>query len=170
VVDGFVFRLMDEVGAREVLAWRYPPPYDVYNASADRIDADVKALLDPENSYYLVCDSAGTVLAYCCYGPDARVPGGDYRADALDVGLGVRPDLTGRGQGSRHVSAVLQFGHTIFGPTACRVTVARFNGRALRVWRKAGFQQVQTFRRKTDGMPFVVLMRSEDVVGLLPDR
>lgn len=28
-------------------------------------------------------------MGYCCFGTDARVPGGDYSADALDIGLGM---------------------------------------------------------------------------------
>jgi len=150
---------MDQGSARAILTWHYDAPYDVYNLDAGDPEHVVQALLDPRNAYYAItCERQGLV-AYCCFGPDAQVPGGDYRVDALDIGLGVRPDLTGRGQGYRYVDAALDFGNRTFPATAFRVTIAAFNQRALRVWTKAGFRSVQTFPRKGDGKAFVMLMQ-----------
>jgi len=69
----------------------------------------------------------------------------------------VRPDLTGRGQGSRYVDAVLTFARRTFAVQTFRVTVAEFNQRAQKVWEKAGFQHSQTFGRG-DGKTFMVLV------------
>jgi RimJ/RimL family protein N-acetyltransferase len=69
----------------------------------------------------------------------------------------MRPDLTGQGLGATFVSAVLRFARQEMARTEFRITVAAFNKRALRVWQKAGFQPVQRFERKFDGMPFVIL-------------
>jgi len=113
--------------------------------------------MDPQYAYHVLADEQGALAAFCCFGPDAQVPGGDYRLPALDIGLGVRPDLTGQGQGSGFVSAVLEFAQRVFGPASLRVTVAEFNERALRVWKKAGLKPVQTFPRRGDGKVFVVL-------------
>ena len=98
-------------------------------------------------------------MANCCFGPDAQVPGGDYEAAALDIGLGLRPDLTGQGRGLHYASAVCDFARNTLAPAEFRVTVARFNRRARRVWENAGFVRVQTFERQPDGLPFVVLTR-----------
>ena len=151
------FSLIDEASARTVSTWHYDAPYELYNVPPDRIEAEVQALLDPRNAYYVLTDEHGSVEAYCCFGRDGQVPGGDYTADALDIGLAVRPDLTGQGRGHVYVEAVLDFARRTFAPTACRVTVAAFNGRALRVWQRAGFRPVQTFARVPDGLSFVVL-------------
>jgi [ribosomal protein S18]-alanine N-acetyltransferase len=152
------FRPMDEAGARVVLAWHYPAPYGIYNTPPEQVDDDVKVLTDPVNHYYLIDEGEAKVpVAYCCYGADAQVRGGDYSADALDVGLGVRPDLTGQRRGDEFVAAVLEHGRRVFDPAVWRVTIAHFNVRAQRVWEKAGFRHVQEFERQMDGMPFVVL-------------
>ena len=95
------------------------------------------------------------------FSPDGQVPGGDYRANALDIGMGLRPDLTGQGRGLMYVKAILDFAHRTFAPTAFRVTVAQFNKRALRVWEKAGFRAIQTFHSKHDGKTFVMLSLKE---------
>ncbi len=153
-------RAMDEASARAILEWRYDAPYDVYNEAFDSIEAGVEFLTDSRNRYYALVNECGEPVAFCCFGLDAQVPGGDYGAEALDVGLGVRPDLTGHGHGREFVNAVLGFAQQEFVFSAFRVTVAAFNERALRVWEKAGFRRQQTFAREPDGMSFVVLTRA----------
>lgn len=155
------FRAMDKASARAIATWRYDAPYDLYNIGGDDVDGAVRAFMDPRNAYYAMFDEAGELVAYCCFGPDALVPGGDYSAPRLDIGLGVRPDLTGQGLGSAFVSSVLAFARRTIAPEAFRVTIAGFNQRALRVWEKAGFQAVQTFLRDQDGRYFVVLTKHE---------
>ncbi len=150
---------MGEANARAIQEWRYEAPYDVYNEAFDSIEAGVEFLTDPRNSYYALVSARGELVAFCCFGLDAQVPGGDYEAEALDVGLGVRPDLTGHGHGLEFINAVLGFAQQEFVFSAFRVTVAAFNERAFRVWEKAGFQRRQTFARKPDGMSFVLLTR-----------
>ena len=65
---------------------------------------------------------------------------------ALDIGLGVRPDLTGKGRGSDYLNAVIDFAQRTYGPERLRVTIAAFNTRARRVWEGAGFQRSRHFR------------------------
>jgi ribosomal-protein-alanine N-acetyltransferase len=153
------FQPMDEASARAILCWRYDPPYDVYNLDPDPKGTELGFLLDPANHYYAVDGEDGDLEAFCCFGPDAQVPGGDYGAAALDIGLGVRPELTGQGRGLVYASAVCDFARSTFEPAAFRVTVARFNRRARRVWEKAGFRPGQAFEREPDGLRFVVLTR-----------
>lgn len=157
----FRFYPMDEPYARAILEWQYEAPYDVYNLDPGD-EAAVQAFLDPEYGYYAVVDERGDLVAFCCFGADAQVPGGLYDAPALDVGLGVRPDLTGRGRGHAYVDAVLDFARRTYAPPAFRVTIAAFNQRALRVWEQAGFRPDQAFHRSGDGTPFVVLVRKAD--------
>lgn len=151
------FGPMDEASAREILAWRYEPPYDSYNPKPDATDAHVRRLLDPSKSYYAISDDAGSLVGYCCFGADAQVPGGDYGKAALDIGLGMRPSLTGQGRGLGFFTAILDFARREFAPSQFRVTVAAFNGRAMRVYEKAGFRPVQRFGRSEDGIEFVIM-------------
>ena len=153
----FTFQPMDEASVHAILEWRYEAPYDIYNPAAGGVELATQVFLDPQNSYHTVADEHGDLAAYCCFGPDGRVPGGDYGAAALDIGLAVRPALTGQGRGLTYINAVLDFARRTFSPTAFRVTVAEFNQRARRVWKKAGFRPIQTFQRGRDGKPFVIL-------------
>jgi ribosomal-protein-alanine N-acetyltransferase len=161
----YTFSSMDPASARAISAWHYDPPYELYNVAPERIEKEVQALLDPQNAYYAMFDEGGSLVANCCFGRDAQVSGGDYSADALDIGLGVRPDQTGQGRGHTYVDAVLDLARHTYAPTAFRVTVAAFNGRALRVWGRAGFRPVSEFARTSDGLAFVVLTSQGRGVG-----
>lgn len=153
----YAFHPMDEASARETLAWRYEPPYDFYNPNPDDVDETVQFFLDPHNAYHAITGDDGELVGYCCFGLDARVPGGDYSTTALDVGLRMRPDLTGQGRGLDFVTAILDFARQTFAPQALRVTVATFNKRAMRVYEKAGFERTQVFGREKDGLEFAIM-------------
>jgi ribosomal-protein-alanine N-acetyltransferase len=158
---GFVFRPADESAVRAFWAWRYEAPYDVYNEDPEKVEQGVTYFLDPEINCYAVTHEDGGLVAYCTFGPDGHVPGWAYDTQALDIGLGVRPDLTGQGRGLLYVGAVMDFARHRFAPTTLRVTVAEFNERAQRVWKKAGFRPVGRFEREPDGMAFVVMTQEQ---------
>lgn len=148
---------MDAAAARAVVTWRYPPPYDVYNI--DDAPAAAAFLAGVGSGYYQLRDGAGELAAFCCFGAEARVPGGDYRTLALDIGIGVRPDLTGRGLGMRFLGAVIDFGLAQFAPELLRLTVAAFNARAIRLYERAGFRAAQRFHSIFAEREFILMTR-----------
>jgi RimJ/RimL family protein N-acetyltransferase len=132
--------------AQAISRWRYDGPYAVYNGNP----SSVSSLLQPRYLYHSVHDGHGELVGYFCFGEDARVLAGRRlglydREDALDVGLGMRPDLTGKGLGEEFVRAGLKFADETYAPPAFRLTVATFNRRAIRVYERAGFKRVETF-------------------------
>lgn len=150
---------MDRDAALAITRWQYPPPYSVYGLGDDPL-ATALFLCDIENGYYQLRDADGALVAFCCFGADAQVPGGDYRAPALDLGIGVRPDLTGRGEGMRYLGAVLAFADEHFHPPALRLTVAAFNQRAYRLYHRAGFRAIQRFRSTYSEQEYIVMLRA----------
>jgi ribosomal-protein-alanine N-acetyltransferase len=150
----FTFHPFDQPAARAVVAWSYPPPYEVYNEEAERVEEIVREMLKPDYHYYRMAEGRDPLVAYCCFGLDARVAGGDYALEALDLGLMVRPDLIGHGRGGQFAMAVLKFARFTFPQKAWRVTIAEFNQRAQRVWQKLGFRRMQTFARRGDSLSF----------------
>ena len=155
----FTFQPMTTQSARSILSWRYPEPYALYNADPANLLDDIAALLDPDYQYYALFQK-GKVVGYCCFGADAQVRGGDYSTPALDVGAGMRPDLTGQGRGRVVIKAIVQWAERAFAPPALRVTIAAFNQRAQYAWKHAGFRPTATFHRPNDDQEFVVMVRS----------
>lgn len=152
-----VYRLADERSAREFVGWKYEPPYDVYNCSPDQFEKSVQYNIDPQNNVYAMFNEKDELVGYCSYGRDAQVPGGDYTEEALDIGMMIKPELTGQGKGTAFAEEVIRNGVKKYSPKKLRVTIAAFNKRAMRVWEKNGFQQTQTFKRNGDGMEFVIM-------------
>ena len=59
----------------------------------------------------------------------------------LDMGVGIRPDLTGRGESQQLMPAILRLLDQRTGPIALRAVVKAWNPRALRAAEHAGFQR-----------------------------
>lgn len=141
--------------AAEVLSFRYAPPLDFYNPPPAHPGA-IKNLIDPKWQFHgIVCD--GQLVGYASFGADGQLPGGDYTAPALDIGLGLHPDRVGQGYGRAFVSAILDFATSTFAPPAMRLTVAVFNQRAVRLYQALGFVgTARFFHHQTE---YLVLMK-----------
>lgn len=134
---------MDRATAENIATWRYDGPYSMYDGEADAIESFLK----PEYQYFAVFDETNDVVGFCNFGEDARVPGFDYHDDALDVGVGMHPDVTGRGKGLSFARAVFDFARRTYGINAYRVTIAAFNRRAQQLCLALGFREIGRFTR-----------------------
>ncbi len=149
--------ILTDAQARAVSGWRYQGRYSIYDGDPQ----GVERLLDPTNRYHGVTgEDHSQLIGFCCFGPDARVPGFAYDEDALDIGAGLRPDLTGRGLGAQLVEKALAFAAVEFSPTRYRVTVACFNERALTMAGRCGFHVHARFRSPAN-REFAVMIKTE---------
>lgn len=154
IVDPVRIDAMTQDDAQAIAAWRYEPPYDFYDADADH--RDLAELLDPArrgDRYFAAYDATGDLVGYFGFSRDREVVG---------VGVGLRPDLTGRGLGLGFLEEGLAYARARFAPRRFRLVVAEFNGRAITVYERAGFVRARTFERATNGglHSFVVMERS----------
>jgi [ribosomal protein S18]-alanine N-acetyltransferase len=150
MAERYTFSPISEAEARAILAWRYAGPYAVYNTEDDaQLEAGLAEMLDTRSPYFAVRDGSGDLIGFFAFGTAAEVGGGGaphlMGADGLlSVGLGMRPDLTGRGEGLDFVNAGLAFARERYAPTIFRLFVLSFNQRAMRVYERAGFERVGT--------------------------
>ena len=151
----FVIRAMSLADARTVAAWRYPEPYDFYDADAD--PEDLEELLRPDtwapNSHFAVLDQAGGLAGFLTL---------DYDGSMVTVGLGLRPDLTGRGIGEEFIKTGLRHAVALFNPGRFVLQVALFNRRAIRVYERVGFAPQRVFWQRTNGGRFQFLEMAAD--------
>ena len=121
----------------ELATWRYEAPYDFYNG-------DQEPVKNPERYFITRGDEDGLVGFYYF----------EPKHDALEYGLGLRPDLTGRGLGLEFFREGLEFGRERYVPARVRLFVAAFNERAIKVYERAGFREtgrhMRTFERWGD--------------------
>ncbi|HDX9580627.1 TPA: GNAT family N-acetyltransferase [Bacillus pseudomycoides] len=142
--------------AKEVNTWQYGAPYELYNFTG--ATETLEELLD--GTYYGVCDGQNELIGYFCFGDNAQVPGGReaklYTGEyALDIGLGMKPALTGKGLGISFLQAGLQFAKEEFKAETIRLSVAAFNERAIALYIKTGFQKGVAFMSR--GRKFVLM-------------
>ncbi|HEX8996363.1 MAG TPA: GNAT family protein [Ktedonobacterales bacterium] len=154
----FSFTPMTEADARSILAWRYEPPYTTYNAPDAALESSsdyLRELLDTRSPHFAVREAGNDAgderaepIGFFAYGSGCEV-GGDVgepyltRPDgSLTIGLGLRPDRTGRGTGLALVEAGLAYARDHYAPTRFRLYVYEWNERAIRVYERAGFTRV----------------------------
>jgi len=130
---------------RERGTWRYPRPYDFYNDDG----------MPPKNPerFFSVSTEDGAVAGFFYF---------EERDDSVFYGLGLRPDLTGRGLGTSFVNVGLEFARSRFGRRRMVLDVAEFNERAIRVYERAGFRRTASKVRFFEGwgdVPFVDMER-----------
>ncbi|MBA2288451.1 MAG: GNAT family N-acetyltransferase [Ktedonobacteraceae bacterium] len=150
-----VFSLMDKATAEAIRAWRYEGAYTVYNMGSDGDDKgeEMAELLDRRSPYYGVHDKQGELVGFFNVGTSALVwesdePGIYGENRTIAIGLGMRPDATGKGMGLAFVQACLDFARREFAPEHFRLYVFPWNERAIRVYERAGFQRVRIFLQR----------------------
>ncbi len=135
-------RPMTAADAEAVAAWRYPGEYRFYDVDQD--PDDLAELLDAREwgTRYFAADAGGRLAGHFAFTRDG---------DAVKLGLGLRPDLTGRGLGAAFLRAGLDFAADRFGTQRCTLAVAAFNHRAITVYERAGFREVERYEHATNG-------------------
>jgi ribosomal-protein-alanine N-acetyltransferase len=151
---GYSFKLMSDEDAREICRWHYEPPYDFYDAQSDQ--DDLEELLDPwrrKEAYFSAFDGSGDLVGFFQFERDGKT---------VDVGLGMRPDLTGKGLGVGYLLAGLEFARERFAPERFTLSVTTFNERAIRVYERAGFERGHLYRHHTNGGEYLFLAMSRE--------
>lgn len=157
----YVFAPMTTTVAERIDGWSYPPPYHFYDLATDQ--ADREAFLDPASwpdRVFAVHDAGAPdhpQEAARGDGPGERSLAGffsftpDADGESVEVGLGMAPERTGSGEGSRFVSAGVAFAQGRYDPGTLTLGVAAFNERAISVYEAVGFERTGTFEQATNG-------------------
>lgn len=146
---GFKFSEMSQVQAESIASnWHYEGEYSFYDAEAD--EEDLAELLDPSergDKYYMV-KKGNEEIGFFCF---------EVGHDSVDVGLGMKPELTGKGLGLKFLEAGLRYVLSKYNPKEITLSVATFNKRAIKVYKRAGFEPAETFMQDTNGSRFEFL-------------
>ncbi|MFD3446059.1 GNAT family N-acetyltransferase [Microbacteriaceae bacterium 4G12] len=146
----FTFKVMTQDEAREIAYnWHYEGEYSFYDMEADM--EDLEEFLNDEmrgDATFVVRENDRVVGFFSFHKIDNQT---------VDIGLGMRPDITGSGLGLKFVKAGLAFSKEKYQPKYLTLSVATFNKRAIKVYKKAGFEAVGTFVQKTNGSCFEFL-------------
>ncbi len=149
---------MNSQDARSIIKWKYPKPYDLYNM--DDTECSFSELLN--GSYYSVYFD-NLLYGFYCFGKSAQVPIKEtldlYNEKFLDIGIGMNPLLVNKGLGSKVLYAGLEYARKIIDINNLRITVASFNERAIKVYKKSGFEITDSFNRQKDNTSFYIMTK-----------
>lgn len=140
----YKFEMVTQKQAEEIAdKWHYDGEYSFYDMEAD--EEDLEGFLDCKargNSIFAVIMDDELIGFFSVSQATANV---------YDIGLGMRPDLTGNGRGTEFLHAGMDFVQARFIVDKITLSVATFNLRAIKVYRKAGFREKDTFMQDTNG-------------------
>ncbi|MCT2534857.1 GNAT family N-acetyltransferase [Aquibacillus koreensis] len=146
----YEFTIMTQEQAENIaFNWHYEGEYSFYDMEADQ--EDLVEFLNPEergNSTFAVTKEKALV---------AFISISKVADRTCEIGLGMRPDLTGKGYGAEFLSAGINFIQTDFKSKKITLSVATFNQRAIHLYRKVGFKDVETFMQDTNGSTYEFL-------------
>lgn len=140
------FRVRDMTAddARAIATWRYGAPYDVYDWGED--PEDLAELLAPAgwgDIWFAVEDpQTGELVGFA----ELR-----HEKGLVELGLGLRPDLTGRGLGAAFTESLLAFSRARWRPSRFALDVLPWNERAMRAYEHAGFVRGGRYVRRFEG-------------------
>lgn len=149
--DEFFLKKIKATDAKDLASWKYKAPLDFYNHSDSPY-----FYLDPANNYSLLFKEKD-ILGFYCYGLECQIKGGNYKEEALDIGIGLNPKFIGKGLGKKFFQNVLNDIKAKKNPKKIRLSVANFNKAAIKIYESFGFKKLSTFSRE-DGITFSVFI------------
>ncbi|MGF2616502.1 GNAT family N-acetyltransferase [Rossellomorea vietnamensis] len=140
----YSFSRMNQEMAEEIaFNWKYDGDYSFYDMTEDK--EDLEEFLHSDRKGYFVVRREEEIIGFFCF-----VQSGSN----VDIGLGMKPEITGKGLGLEFFQNGLEFARDHYGTAEFSLSVAQFNKRAIRVYQKAGFIQVKTFMQETNGSTY----------------
>ena len=134
---------MTQIEALEIADnWKYPGEYSFYDVTADEEDYTEYINPDSRGDKFFSCFVNNILSAYYTV---------SIMDDTAELGVGMRPDLTGKGYGLDFVNAVMDHITSRYAVAGFMLIVAVFNQRAIKVYKKAGFTEKDFFMQKTNG-------------------
>ena len=139
--------------------WKYDSPYDFYNSEESEEYFD-----ELINDNYYSIHNIDEMIGFYCAGSASTVPNEVSKKiyaddDYIDIGFGMRPDLTGKGSGREFVKFIMNSVLKTYPGKKLRLTVADFNKRARRVYEDVGFKYHSEFYFEKSKTQFIIMVR-----------
>ena len=136
----FIFRPLEQADADKIITWQYDKAYRRYDGKTFKWYLQTYLLLPFLSSlfrsyHFAVEDEQGNLVGMFRF---SRMP-----ENRLDIGVALRPDLTGHGNGLAFIQAGLDFGKKRYKPSYFSLNVAANNPRAIKVYTLAGFSRTK---------------------------
>ncbi|TDM18217.1 GNAT family N-acetyltransferase [Macrococcoides canis] len=155
-MDNIVIQKLSQEHAEEIAnEWKYEDIYKFYDATEDKEDYDELISPDKREENYFEVLVSNELIGYFVI--DASKTG------SIDYGLGMKPELTGRGLGKSFINITLRYIVGNYDVDTITLSVALFNERAIKCYENVGFIRANEFDMKTNGSTFRFVRMSKRV-------
>lgn len=145
---------LTEEQAELICGWKYEGEYGVYNTSWETVQKQKWAIVDSEKrgtQFVAVLDEQNALFGFFRLVEDGN---------RVMIGLGLNPQDCSKGYGSELMKLILAECSRRFSGKIPELEVREFNQRAIKCYRKAGFQIVDCYTKDTlMGRDTFLLMR-----------
>lgn len=134
---------LGENEAKAVCEWRYEGIYAVYNLSDwEVVVQNCWSLADADcrESYFVGIWEDELLIGFGRIEPNH---------EAVQIGIGLKPDQCGKGIGSRAVKLLVEEAKQRHPDEVIGLEVRRFNKRAIKCYESAGFKTISTYMKET---------------------
>lgn len=143
----FYIKQMTEAEAKTVCSWHYEAPYSIYDfgtweeAFKNQWTIAIKEIRDKE--FFAVYNENEQMIGFFRYTKEDSGYG--------EVGLGMNPVFCGRGLGTDFIQTIIQYCQQKFSRNIPYMDVRGFNTRAIKCYKKVGFQIVDYYKKSKYG-------------------
>lgn len=150
----FDFRKLSQNNALTIAnEWKYDGEYSFYDMTADLEDYEefIDEKLRNKNDYYEAIADNEVVGFFSILRKDF----------SIEIGLGLRPDICGKGIGKQFINEILDFIDKHYKFNKLIMNVATFNQRAIKVYHLCGFKDYEVkYQKSNDGVyEFLTLVK-----------
>ena len=166
VAMDFTIRAFSEADADDIASWRYDAPYDVYDSTEDpSLDGEMRESERWGATWFAADDAeTGRLAGFLeLVASESETEAGTHVE--VEVGLGLRPALTGRGIGTSFVETALAFSRERWQPGTFALDVFPWNERAIRAYEWAGFERGEVYVRTFPDGNEVTFLRMSRLAG-----
>lgn len=144
ILMSYTFEIMTQEQAEEIaFNWHYDGDYSFYNMEADKEDLEGFVNAETRGKYTYSVTICNELIGFFSLNK--------VNDHIFDISLGLRPDFTGKGEGVAFLKSGIEFVKNNYDPEKLTLSVAAFNQRAIKVYRKVGFKDSGTFAQNTNG-------------------
>ena len=123
--------------------WHYETPYDFYDMENDLEDYEEIVSQEARGDRYYQVLREGKLYGFFCLEQKGE--------RTLELGLGMKPEHCGKGQGASFLQEILDFIIANFAPQVLRLSVSDFNHRAQQLYLNMGFEVVRRIPQESNG-------------------
>lgn len=154
---GYTIRKRTQEDVAEFITWTYEGVHSFYDNNIQ--EEKIKGFLQSVNTdpMYSVVDGQGELISNCEF-----FDVGEPLEEIMAVGVQMRPDLTGKGNGLAFIQSIIEQGRKLIGYNHLELAVAEFNKRAIHVYEQAGFKRKGDFENTIRGEDYNFIIMEKD--------